>query len=228
MDAPDLSLTCGERDEAYTDSELGKAFKALTERQDLPAGYCGTVKRKFAALAVRMNPELSRNNEELRQQQIDALRDFLWGGLDPVVRLFMPLLVERGPQMHPDHLEECLDVACSEVIIKGHKKLIRRFLEAKPVGLGELANDVYNKVSQKAKNDELRKRLKNNAAYGMRDIGLWNVPDVNDKKSKIGGSYHPGYNISAGPVLMAFHEQVWMPFTVYFNYLASSPPSPET
>jgi hypothetical protein len=105
---------------------------------------------------------------------------------------------------------------------KGHKKLIRRALEgetAEIVSLQELANDVYNPKTQKTKNEDYRDKLRDETLYPMADLGLWCfVEEI--KKSKAGNDYHAGFRISAGPVLMAFHKRVWLPYNEYYTKLA--------
>ena len=165
------------------------------------------------ALHARLNPDvhISSDNYELALQQLDGLRDFVWGGIDPLVRYLVPRIVKRGNEIDPEHLNECLEIACREETVKGHKKLIRRALDAnKSAGLNELASDVYNPASKQY--GQYRRRLRNDVLYRMQDIGLWVVAEIEMKKSKSGGKYHPGYNISAGPVLMSFHRHFWLPY----------------
>ena len=123
--------------------------------------------------------------------------------------------------MDPEHLEECLKIGCDERTIKAHKKLVRRGLARPPgsAGLIELATDVFNPKTAEFK--DYRDRLRDNILYRMRDIGLWHVGDVQMKQGKNGTPYHPGYVITAGPILMAFHKHILGPYTAWYQQFMS-------
>ena len=181
----------------------------------------------LASLHSRLNPDqVSKDNFELALQELDGLRDFVWGGLDPLARYLVPRVLTRGNQIDAEHMRECLEIACDEQTIKGHKKLIRRTLAGKTVGLNELASDVFNPSSDKY--DSYRKRLRDDILYRMKDIGLWDLAEVMMKESKNGGKYHPGYNISAGPVLMSFHKHIWLPYIRRYSKLTQELEEKET
>jgi hypothetical protein len=211
---PDLSLEHG---------ELGAAFEALTESKDYTPQYGEKVHDSFRALVERLDPAQVRwDNDELAMQQIESMRDFVWGGIDSVVRLLTPCIAASDAAMHENNLEDWLDIACDEHTIKGHKKLIRRALEgenAEIVRLQELANDVFNPKTQENKNEDYRNKLRDNTLYPMADLGLWHfIEEI--KKARTGNDYHAGFRISAGPVLMAFHKSVWLPYNEYYTKLA--------
>ena len=211
---PDLSPEHG---------ELGVAFKTLTASKNYTPEYGEKVRESFRALVERLDPAQVRGyNYELAMQQLEGLRDFVWGGIDPIVRLFSPCIVASGAAMQKDKLEEWLDIACDEPTIKGHKKLIRRALEgekAQIVRLQELANDVFNPKIQEKRNEDYRNKLRNEVLYEMAELGLWySIQDI--KKSRAGNDFHAGYQIFAGPVLMAFHKYVWLPYSEYYTKLA--------
>jgi hypothetical protein len=216
--------------------------------QDLEAEIEEHVKG-LKKLHARLDPgQVSRNNYSLALQQIDALGDFVWGGLDPFIRFLAPLVVPSAQALDSEQMEEFLEIACDEYTIKGHKKLLRRCLDAEGrviaggleaaelesaacVSAQELADDVYAPKSddgndadvdapKKDKNEAYRKRLVEDVMFRMRDIGVWTVPPVTLKKSKRGGQYHPGYSICAGPVLMAFNTHLWVPYQERYHALA--------
>lgn len=61
---------------------------------------------------MRLDPAQVRwDNYELAMQQLDGLRDFLWGGIDPIVRLFTPCEA-NGTAMQGNNLKSWLDIAC--------------------------------------------------------------------------------------------------------------------
>ncbi|MGY4600533.1 hypothetical protein ACVWXL_008279 [Bradyrhizobium sp. GM22.5] len=211
---PDLSLEEG---------ALGEAFGALAKSQYFTPEYAEKVRDSFGKLVVRLDPAQVRwDNYELALQQLDGLRDFLWGGVDPIVRLMTPCSEASGTAMQGNNMESWLDIACDEKTIKGHKKLIRRALEGETseiVSLQELANDIYNPKTQKKKNEDYRDKLRDETLYPMADLGLWRfVEEI--KKSKAGNNYHAGFRISAGLVLMAFHKQIWLRYSEYYTKLA--------
>lgn len=139
--------------------------------------------------------------------QLSWNRSSSWAGIDPLVRFFKPLL-EHGPEMDTEHMEECIDIACDEHTKKASSYIIRRTLEKKIVHLGELADEVYNKPED---NREYRKKLRLNILYRMRDIGLWKVVEHDNLLGKNKVKYHGGFDITAGPVLLAFHRHIYMP-----------------
>jgi hypothetical protein len=222
------------------DGELGDTFRKLPECKGYTERYGATVRDKFEKLKTRLDPKvLDTKNYELGLQQLEGLRDFVWGGLDPVVRLYMPLLEKgRGIELYGENLESWLDLACDEPTIKGHKKLVRRKLEgstAKKVSLQELANDVYNPKSQKKRNDDWRDKLRLEVIEPMGNLGLW-MWFEEMKTSKKNTQYHAGWEITAGPVLMAYHKHVWLPYTELYAAEAIAlqlrhfppPPNPNT
>jgi hypothetical protein len=212
---PSLSLDQG---------ELGNAFERLAECPGFSAKYEVRVSESFKALGERLSAsgKVDFGNYDLALQQLEGLRDFLWGGLDPVVRLYMPLEVKDGIKLDERSLEKWLDIACDEQTIKGHKKLIRRALEgttAAIVRLQELANDIFEPAT--TRNAEYRDKLREETLEPMADIGLWNwIEDIQISKTT-GNEFHAGYEIYAGPVLMAYHKHVWLPYTEYYADLAA-------
>ncbi|BCH05741.1 hypothetical protein MesoLj131b_77400 (plasmid) [Mesorhizobium sp. 131-2-5] len=154
--------------------------------------------------------QISETDVELGLHQLEALKAFTWGGLDPMVRFCVPRLLTHGPAMHPDHMKDCLEVACDEYVVKGHRLIIRRFLQGRSVSLTDLAREVFNPKSPEF--GDFRKRLKENVLYPMRDIGLWDYVERELKKSRNGNDYHPGFDITAGPVLKKFHRYIYMPW----------------
>jgi hypothetical protein len=134
---------------------LGDKFKELSKLPGFSQHYGDLARESLETFQARMDlASVDFSNYELAVTQLDGLRDFEWGGLDFIVRLYMPLHVRDGIKMPKKQLEASLDIACDEKTIKGHKKLIRRFLEgpsAKKVSLQELANDYFNPKSQEKK-----------------------------------------------------------------------------
>jgi hypothetical protein len=111
---PDLSLEHG---------ELGDAFNALVGSRSFTTEYGEKVRESFRTLVVRLDPAQVRwDNYELAMQQLDGLRDFLWGGIDPIVRLFTPCTEANGTAMQGNNLESWLDIACDEKTIKGSQE----------------------------------------------------------------------------------------------------------
>jgi hypothetical protein len=214
---PSLSLDEG---------ELGLAFAKLADCPGFSAKYEVRVSESFKALGERLSAsgKVDFGNYDLALQQLEGLRDFLWGGLDPIVRLYMPLEVKGGFELNEKQLEKWLDIACDEQTIKGHKKLIRRALEgttAAIVRLQELANDMFDPAAQTKCNDEYRDKLRNESLRPMADIGLWKwIEDIQISKNT-GKEFHAGYEIYAGPVLIAYHKHVWLPYTEYYADLAA-------
>ncbi|MER9387794.1 hypothetical protein [Mesorhizobium sp. M0435] len=154
--------------------------------------------------------QISGTDVELALHQLEALKAFTWGGLDPMVRFCVPRLLSHGPDMHADHMKDCLKVACDEYVVKGHRLIMRRFLQGAHVSLNDLAKEVFNPQTQEF--GDYRKRLRENVLYPMRDIGLWDYVEGELKKSKNGNDYHPGFHITAGPVLKLFHRHIYMPW----------------
>src|SRR4051812_22708017 len=95
----------------FVASTLKGSLKTIDELEDEIAAHVGSLK----ALHARLNPDqVHKENFELALQELDALRDFTWGGLDPLVRYLVPLVVPTGRDIDPDHMNECLDEACEE------------------------------------------------------------------------------------------------------------------
>ena len=162
--------------------------------------------------------QVSQDDLELAMHQLEALRTFLWGGIDPMVRFCVPRMLPHGPEMHPEHMEDCLKTGCDEYVVKGHRLIMRRSLDDSAVSLTDLAKEVFNPKSKEY--GDYRKRLRENILYPMRDIGLWDYVEGETKKSKTGNDYHTGFRITAGPVLMAFHRHIYMPWSKRYAKLA--------
>jgi hypothetical protein len=152
------------------------------------------------------------DNPELAFHQLEALSVFTWGGIDPLVRFYVPRFLPNGPQMHPDHLEECLQIACDEYVVRGHRLIMRRYHAGKTASLNDLAKEVYN--PKRPEFGDFRKRLRDNVLFRMKDIGIWDYVEGERRKSKSGNEYHPGYAITAGPVLIAFDRYMYIPWAL--------------
>jgi len=189
---------------------------------DVPQNHDAEIAAHVASLdwltAKLDESQVSDDDLELALHQLEALKVLTWGGVDPMVRFCVPRLLPHGPEMHPDHLEECLDIACDEYVVKGHRLIIRQYFQGKTASLTDLAREVFNPKTQEY--GDYRKRLRDNVLYRMRDIGLWSYVEGNWKKSKNGNDYHPGFDITAGPVLMAFHRHIYMPWAERHTKLA--------
>jgi hypothetical protein len=196
---------------------LGDKFKELSKLPGFSQHYGDLARESLETFQARMDlASVDFSNYELAVTQLDGLRDFEWGGLDFIVRLYMPLHVRDGIKMPKKQLEASLDIACDEKTIKGHKKLIRRFLEgpsAKKVGLQELANDYFNPKSQEKKNSDYRDKLRDDVLPHMADIGLWQWIENTKVSERTKVSFHAGFEITAGPVLKDYQAQVWLPYT---------------
>jgi hypothetical protein len=164
-------------------------------------------------LEERLAPEsqVTTNNIELAYHQLEFLEQASWGGIDPIVQFCVPLILKHGPQMDPEHMTECITIGCDEFVKKASALILRRTFERRSVGLQEIVDEVYY-IKKSAAYSDFRKKLKNNVLYRMRDIGLWNVIEHDDRISKNGVKFHAGFEITAGPVLLAFHDHVYMPY----------------
>lgn len=195
---------------------LGDKLEELTKLPGCSQDYVDLIRESFETFQARMDlARVDFSNYELAVTQLDGLRDFAWGGLDFIVRLYMPLHVLDGIKMPKKRLEALLDIACDERTIKGHKKLIRRFLEgssAKKVGLQELANDYFNPKSQEKSNSDYRDKLRDDVLEPMAEIGLWQWIENLKVSSRTKASFHAGFEITAGPVLKEYQAQVWFPY----------------
>ncbi len=92
--------------------------------------------------------QVSQDDLELAMHQLEALRTFLWGGIDPMVRFCVPRMLPHGPEMHPEHMEDCLKTGCDEYVVKGHRLIMRRSLDDSAVSLTDLAKEVFNPKSE--------------------------------------------------------------------------------
>ena len=146
-------------------------------------------------------------NLELDLHRLEALRIYIWRELEQLVRLLTPLVVERGGEMHEDHMKDCLKIAFDEYVVKAHRLLLRRTLEGKTVSLTDVAKEVF--ITDLKEFGDFRARLRDNYLPRMRDIGLWSF-EKEHGVSKNGGDYHKGFKIQAGPILMAFHKHIYV------------------
>jgi hypothetical protein len=162
-------------------------------------------------------------NIELDLHRKESLALFIWRELEPVVRFYVPRFLPHGPQMDPDHLNESIDKAFDEYVMRAHRLLLRRTLEGKIVSLNEVVKEVFDPETEDY--SDFRVRLRDNTLYLMRGLGLWNVEEDGERISKNGNPFHAGFRISAGPALMAFSRLVYVPWTIrqtifFANYLS--------
>ena len=165
-----------------------------------------------SANGKRSNPVPVSDDIDQALHQLAAVNIFIWRELDPLVRFCVPRLLKHGPEMHPDHLEECLRIAFNEYVLRGHRLLMRRTLRGVTTSLTEMTKEVF--VPKSKEYGDYRERLRNNILFRMRDIGLWDFTEEPEKKSKNGGLFHAGFKITAGLILLAFHKHIYMPWSI--------------
>lgn len=164
------------------------------------------------SLEAKLDPRNQVSDDiELALHQLETLKLFIWGALDPLVRFCVPRLLEHGPQMHSDHLNECLKVGFDEYVVKGHRLLMRRSLGGKFVSLTEMAKEVFDPQSKEY--GDYRERLRDNVLFLMRDIGLWSFTE-GTALSRKGKPFHTGFQITPGPILLAFHRHIYVPWSI--------------
>jgi hypothetical protein len=128
-----------------------------------------------SANGKRSNPVPVSDDIDQALHQLAAVNIFIWRELDPLVQFCVPRLLKHGPQMHRDHLGECLDIASDEYVLKGHRLLMRRTLRGKTTSLNEMAQEVF--VPKSKEYGDYRERLRDNYLFRMRDIGLWDFTE---------------------------------------------------
>jgi hypothetical protein len=166
-------------------------------------------------LRPALDPASLSDDLELALLQLDAKKLIMWGvGLDAVIRRLVPTVLEHGPKMDEEHLDECIDIAVDEFTIKGHGLILRRSKEQKVVSLGEMTREVFSPEDKR--HDEFRKSLRDDVMYRMRDVGLWSFREKNGLLSKNGEPYHAGWDLWAGPILLEFHRLVYMKWSLIY------------
>ena len=113
-----------------------------------------------SANGKRSNPVPVSDDIDQALHQLAAVNIFIWRELDPLVQFCVPRLLKHGPQMHRDHLGECLDIASDEYVLKGHRLLMRRTLRGKTTSLNEMAQEVF--VPKSKEYGDYRERLRDN------------------------------------------------------------------
>lgn len=168
----------------------------------------------FMAEFAKREERVSRTNVGLALHQLEFLRAYIWAGLDPVVHFCIPGLMLRDRAATGAFVTSRLKIACDEYTVKGSRLIMRRSLAepAETVSLSELAKEVFNPQSDEY--GDYRRRLRDNIASRMQDIGLWNVVDLGRQRAGNGNEYHGGYEIGAGPVLLAFHQHIYEPYSI--------------
>jgi hypothetical protein len=178
------------------------------------AGGGDSVDTAIASFVESLNLEniLSPDTDdfELAMHQIEARKLLVWGQLDPFVRYSLPLIVGGKPPLAAD-LDEALDQAVDEYVLKGTRLIVRRTREGKTVGLTEVTKEVFNPKSKEY--GDFRERLREKVLYKMAGIGLWTFTEETGVSSK-GTEFHKGFKIVAGPVLLAFNRHIYMPWAI--------------
>lgn len=163
------------------------------------------LERQVQPLLAPGSPKLERALLELDSRSI-----ILFGRtLDIFLRGYLRRFPLDNLPLSDGELDDLLEVAFDE----GTQPLTRHLLKlsidnAGPVSLAELARRRW--PDAKSNLDDLRKRLKDEVLFQMRDLKLWDV-QIEERTVK-GRSEIAKFKISAGSALLHFYKFVFVPF----------------